>query len=708
VHPSAHPSFRPSYPGAVAFPIGTPAEKKSNAGLIAAVVVVLLLVVAGSGAAAAYFFFFRAPTPLAKYYPENTQVYVEAAGVKRSLLSLSGVRYLDPSKLDDKKALEETKSALANAFEMSPIDAARVALGLGSIGFGGRDLEHKSQSSIAVVISWDDASAAEALLKSPRFELVGDFGKGGKRYALKRRELANDQASKLSSIERTLSELKIDAKNEDDQLVWFPSKKVLVLANAKGAEGARDAIEGGAKSLEQSTIYGEQKARFAKNSGLVGFIDTAVVKDAKPGADVEKYFNDAGAIALTAGFENAGLRMTMSGRLAGLDEHMSGWGDAWIDSPKLALPKRLPKETVAYLGFSSKTNLKGKEARDTFFKGISKEKSTAGLQKTIEGGEKELGLDLTTVFDAVGDEGIIGVAARDGYKYVVNQTPSFDDFAVIYAQKVRDPAAAKRVTEGLKKLVAGGPFKLNASGDDFVLDASNPIPRVEVRHADGMLVVVAGAKPLADRTFSALKGQGALADDAAHAAVTEPLDAKHLLLWTDLGRIGDTVLTATPSLKEGARQAGVNLDAVVLSGDRRLTGAVGFSFTKSGADKASSKLGYTIDSMNLPMFGGLALLAPGDLLGKKHRVGSDKDPEANAVTAGTATVAGVDLVGLPASCVPAFERYDHCVYKNLPSSTKRSVVKGLRDSVFKVPAESRATMCQNLLQAAERAKPGCK
>ncbi|MBK6693911.1 MAG: hypothetical protein IPG50_17140 [Myxococcales bacterium] len=726
---------RPSGGFAGSFSVPPP-EPKSKALVIAGAILGVLLLLGGGGAALAYFLVFRSATPLAQYFPEGTEVYAEVANVKGSALSAVQMGFLDASKIDEKKSLEDAQNGFANAFDLSKVDAARVALGIDGIAFGGHDLDKKG--AVAIVVTWSDAKAAETLFKSARFNAEGDSEKGGRRYSLKKRDVSFEQKKGMSLLESSLSGLSLKASDKDDQLVWYPKQKVLVLANERGLNEIAPVVDGSQKrTLLAAPAFAAQKSRFG-GKGLTAWIDTSVVKGEKA-KDVQKYLEGTSPIVLSVGAEKGGVRMTMTGEVAGLDDQL-GRLEGWLDAPGLTLGKRLPKETVGYLAFSSRSKLSGKDARDAFMKSLDKEESTKGFGKSVEDGEKALGAELTTIFDALGDEGAIAAVAKSGYRYQVGATPSFDDLAVVYVQKLKDKAAAKKLVDTLKQKIAGGPVKITGSGDDLVAEGEKPIPRVELRFVDGALVVVAGPKELADSTYAAFGGKGSLDGDAAHAVAVSSLKAKHAVLWFDLGRIGDTALAALPQAKDQAQAMGVDLGAIQLTGDRRMTGALGITFSKEG-----KKLAYTVDSMNMPVvFGaaaafGMQKKAMKGLSGRKDddddvkpAFGSGfapapakatmtltggngsltaKDPNdknkdtKDSAQAKAAATGGGDF---PAICETMFERYDHCVYKAVSSAHRPGLIKGLRSSVTKQDPSFRPRMCQSMLEAAERTHPGCK
>lgn len=767
MHPSM-PSFHGPSPSLAPHYMPPPqAAEGSKAGIIAAVIGVVVLVL-GGGAAAAYFLFFRAPASLAAYYPENTEAYVEVVGVKRALLGLGKVEVFDASRIEDKKALTDAQNALARSFDLSDADAARLALSIGSVAVGGRGLGKSSQdsSAVAIVVSFDDKKAAENLLASSRFTLEGDVGKGAKRYSIKRRELTGEKAD-VSLVERGLSELRIDAKNKNDQLLWIPGKKLLVLADERGANAALEVIEAGGKSLKDSALYASQKARFEPGA-VAGFVDSAVVAESPFAKELKKYLDGTGAIGLAAALEKPGIRLTLSGQVSGVDAATVARVDA--ASNVLSLPNKLPKETFAYVAFSSKTNLRGQAAKDELLKALQGKPGAEDAQKTLAAGEQALGIDVASIFDALGDEGVIATLAKDGYRYDPSQAmPSFDDVAVVYEQKLADVAAAKKIVTGLRGKASGlDGIKLDAAGDDLVLAGDGKlVPHAELRFKNDMLVLVVGGSSLADRTFAALGGASTLASDHAHTAAVEPLKAKHTLLWVDLGRVSDTALTALPQIKETASRAGLDLGLVHMTGEHRVTGAVAINLaaTKDG------KIAYTLDSMNLPMAGSLlaavaprhalkhaALGAPGgdatgsltiidskngsltqkngDALrllndgasaktfgssglglgkgegGGLGRSGNLGDANAAKRTDGlgkgssdaTSASAGDDF---PAICTQALDRYEHCVYAKVPASSRPGLVKSLRDSITKQQPKWRTTTCKSLLDAAERTNPGC-
>jgi hypothetical protein len=704
------PSWNPSsYTGAPHAGAG----EKSKIGLVLAIVGVAVAVLGAAGVAA-YVLLFRAPPPLAQFYPESTEVFVEAPNLKAAALGLARVDLFDRARVDEKKVIEDAQASLARAFDLPPADAARVALGVGAVAFGGHDMDN-DHGSIAITIAWNDAKAAETLLASSRFSLEGDAGKGGKRYVIKRRELSAEQKAAAGAVESTLSSFSLNAKDPDDQLVWFPAKKLLVLANARGAADVTELVEGTSKnSLARSAVYAAQKKSVGGDAALIGFVDSKLVENANDAKVVEKYFHGTGPIQLAASFEKSGIRLRATGLLSvPADQLASASGMLAPKMPTLSLANKLPKETFAYVAFSTRMKT-GKEAREDLYKNLAKESSTAGMQKTLEEGEHALGVDLVTVFDALGEEAVIAAAARDGFKYDPAGKPSFDDLAIIYRQKVRDLAAAKRLTATLKSKMAGGPFKLQASGDDLVIEGDKMMPRGELRFVGGDLVAVVGSRELADRTFAALAGKSTLGDDRAHVAATEPLEAKHLLFWLDLGRVGETALAGMPKLKEQAQAMGVDVGAIRLAGEHRATGAVALNLALK-----DDKLAYTIDSINLPIATAMiAALAP-----ESTRSHADLDAKLGGSTTtlgrtdrgartGTTTTTGATIAGagadLPPLCLAALDRYERCIYKSVPRSTRPKLIKNLRDTMIKTPPQFRVTSCQSILDSATRASPSCK
>lgn len=707
------------------------AKSSSKAGVIVGVLGALFVIV-GGGAFAAWFFFFRAPASLAEVFPDTTEAYAEIRGLKTLHHQMADVEVVDPSRIEDKKPLVELQTAITQSFNLGTVDALRVALGIHSVAVGAHDLS-RDKASVAVVIGWDDKGAAEALLASDRFVLEGDVGKGGKRYSLKRRELSPEKASTIGNAEKLLSELQLDAKNKDDQLVWFPAKKILVLANERGIGDVTDVVEGGKKSLKEAPLYVAQKARRENGAALVGFVDTGLIKNVDAAKAFQKYFVDTGAVAISSSLEKGGLRTTISGVLSGTEDNRLS---AFDDSKTLSLPAKLPKETFGYVAFSSKTALKGKAARDEFMKELAAKPEAAAAQKSIEEGEQMLGVDLATLFDALGDEGVFATEAKDGFKYDGGAMPSFDDLAVVYAQRVNDPAAAKRLVSTLRTKFGSG-LKIQANGDDFVVDGEKPMPRAEVRFLDGMLVGVVGSRDLADRTFASLSGKGGatLAQDHAHAIAVEPLQARHFLLWIDAGRVGDTVLASMPSLKDEATKNGVDLGMVRLTGEHRATAALAMNFAKK-----DGKVAYTIDSMNVALatpllaaFGKHGLVAAKEepiapSLGSAGSLGAlsgssklGSTPSGGSFGAlGAKTAPKTDLAfkadakpantgdDLPPVCAAALDRYDRCVYKQVPASSRPKLIKSLRDTITRQDPKWRATTCQSLIDAADRSNPACK
>jgi hypothetical protein len=661
-------------------PQGMPAQaKKSKLPLVLGLGGALVAV--GGISTGAYFALRSSGPSLAKSMPANTQVYLEATGFKESLQAIKRMNFIDGSKFDDVRSLEDAKVGFQKAFDLSSTDASIVALGMKGAGGGGWNIG-RGRGEAVFLISWDSATSAKILLSSKRFSSEGLVG-SGTFYKVVRRDVPYDQMSSMTAFEKSLSQLATSGKTK---LAWFDKAKVMAIGDEASLRDIGAVVDGTSPSLAKSDLYGEAKKSFVPDAQTIGFADPMVMRETSREA-YDKYFAGSGPMALSAKAQAEGLRITFSGSLGGAE--IQKQKDAFIfETAKLELGRTLPQETVAFLDMSTKVAKRGKEGRALLIRALSQNATDGGasMQQEIERAEKELGIDIGDVLSAVGEEGVIAIAARAGFTYNPKVQVSWKDFAVVYEQKLEDEAAAKKIMTALrgKAVEAKAPVKITIQGDNFTSEPASDasfIPRVDVKYIKKKLFVVLGSQALAERVYAASEGTATLGDDAAFKTVSSKTEAKNLLLWVDTGKAAQVFLDAESTTKTEVTKLGVPVDAFFLTGEKRVTSTLGMTTELKG-----DKLTFSLDSLNLPMAG--AMIAGASML----RLGSaftttalPYDPSATSLPS-----AG----NLPKECNDYFAHYQRCMIKvGQPAAAAAKTVSSIRESYSKIPAAMIANIC---------------
>ena len=138
--------------------------------------------------------------------------------------------------------------------------------------------------------------------------------------------------------------------------MWVDSKKLLLFGDKDVVEDTTRVISGDKDPLSQSETF--KKAKFESGSAMIAYIDPEIVDD----KDAQKnYLDGVGPFVASMRFAPAGMVTTLSGQLKG--KKMPD--DKTIeDAAKLTLSEKLPDDTVAYMAFSTKSKLTGKEAQE--------------------------------------------------------------------------------------------------------------------------------------------------------------------------------------------------------------------------------------------------------------------------------------------------------------------------------------------------------
>jgi hypothetical protein len=703
----------------------TPPKQKRSIVLGVVVAAVLLLLVGGGGALL-FMALGKPAAHLAQSVPKSATVYAEMPSFKRSLLSLAGVKVFDPGKVDNKKTSDDVSGAIVNAFGLSKSDAASLALSLDSGAVVARGANKDAVG--AGLLSAGSAGPVEALLKTSRFSPDGSFGKGGKAYKLA--AMAPGPAG-TSPLEKSLREM----TTGHAKLVWFADKSLLVFGDEAMVKDIGDVIEGGAESLEKRETFVQAKKQFEPGADFVVFVDEDIIKEnAKGEKDSQTmlagYFKNGGPIDGAIRIVGAGVLMNghiaLSGDALPADKAVSS-------AVKLSYPRKLPAETILYVAGSTKTGMKGADAKAQLLKSlegthVEKAKELSG---ELDAFEKEVGFTIADLFDMVGDEAAFAILVDRDVKYKKGASlpgAALKSLGAAFVMQVDDEAVAKKVLAKLRDKVSGPELAkvvtVKADGDGFVAQptgdaaamlSEGPLPSLHVKYAKKALSIVVAQAPLMGRTFAAIEdGTASLKDDDAHELAMKALRSEaHLYIWMDLGRMVSLAYAADPQDKEDARAFGVPVDAVKLAGPERMTAAVDFDYEVKNGEWTAD-----VETLNLAGFSLLAGVdSPG--LGGGHKDATNVDPgAAPGTTPGTTPGGGAapaaDDGSAPSLGVPACDQYlqrlRSCGKGGPAQASFEQAAEKTRQTWAKMPAANRKRMAKacTTMQASLDANPACK
>ena len=576
-----------------------------------------VLVLGVAVAAGAYFWLYGSSGPeLAKYAPEDTLVYAEVPSLAKALVQFTDIDSIDAKALDTKGRKDEMIEAFASSFDLKKDEADDVLTGISSVAMAVGKVEDRERG--ALLVGFRSKGAIEPLLKSERFEEDGKLS-GGKRFKIER--FKGKMGDEPSPFEFVFGGLRA---SEKEPCVWFESAKLLACGEENWVEHIGKTVEGDDKPLTKNEDF--KKAKWEGGSSALVFVSPQIVDK-----DVRKdFFEDVGPMTMAAQLGDAGFKaighFELRGKKIDPDTQLPKAG-------KLELAERLQSDTIAYLAFSTKSDLDGKEAEKQLVKALSKSDENLGeqVEKGLDGMKELVGFNLATLLDAIGDEAILGVAASDKLdaKMIVKKDmKALDELGLVIAVKVKEVEAAEKVVKGLREAAEqkGGMFAdVSKTDDGFLLkpkDSSLPNVSVEVVK-EKYLVIAAGKKSRVEEISAAFAGEGdTLKGDKAHKQAIAAVGAEqHLLLWVDVGRIAHTFLEGEEgkAMRKDLDKQNFSLDAFVLEGDNRFTAAVGARFKLK-----DDLLVVDVDTLNAPtlaVFGGLGAMMP------RGRSGGDDFPD---------------------------------------------------------------------------------
>jgi len=597
----------------VSAPGAQPTAKKSNLGLVLGLAAGVGVLLIGGIAIAVYFIFFSSggARKISQAVPRDCELLIDVPSVRKGLLDLHDVKFLDTSLRDDKQVLDQAADSLAKAFDLSASDAVALLADSETAGISARKLESKPE--VVIALGLRSAAPAEVLLKSARFASAGTVGQKGRRYTLARKQLAPGAGQDL--VAKSLSEAEIGATDQE-QLVWFPAQKVLALGDAALVSDVAQVLESGAANIEQNPAYQAAQKEFDPGARLTAFVDPGAlsnVSDPKTKQLIDEYFTPAGP--LTSSF-----RINSAGFVSSVTAHISGsklpHDDSYEAPQALNLSDKLAAETFAYLAFSTRSKLTGADMEKMLLDRLSTldahtyNRAEQGLREF----EQLLGVSTAKLIDGIGGQAVLGLAASPDttLDQLNNEQAAASRVNVTYVQELKDQSEFQKLATALKTriLPSAREVLLTPDGAGFTLSPrATPLPiSLRVKFIDKYLFITAGANTLCDRAEAAFtKGTSTLKDDSAHQTALAALpDASHFRLWLDTGRLLQT-LSTNALVKARLAESGLALDKLTLSGPNRIVTALSL--------KSEVKLDIwtlRVDALNLQAFaplgaGGAAL-----------------------------------------------------------------------------------------------------
>lgn len=590
-----------------------PRKEKGGLGLIiGGAVAVVGLVVTG---ALALVLLTGAGSKASQFVPDDVLAFVEFPDSAVALKNALGVDFLDPSKVDAGKQLEQAIKGLTTSFGLDKSQAEDLLLGIEGMAVTLR--KEAGREQIAVLLTFRNESVIKPWLGSERVTKEGKFGSSGERYFVAR---AKDvPASDAPAAIQALSGMSI-AKDDDSQaLVWFPDKSVLCMGHVDLLDDIDSVITKGDGALADSERF--QSVDFSGDAVLLGYLSPDVLDEVKDEAGrkwIQGYLDGIAPFTLEASFDDAGILTRLRGQLRGSriseEEGLPGAID-------LQLPKRFPTATVAYVAVGSERAEDGKALRSRLVKQVraSDEGAAEELEAALGQLESSAGVSFERLIDAIGNELALGMVADPAFE-LGPEAPLMEQLdklaAVLLVQVGSEEAASDVVKQARTKLFEDGPLKasyvIKQQGLGFQGLPNDPkLPTVQVFFHEGRLLVGVGGKQVLAKALLALGGKDSLASDEAHEKAMKSLGAEpRLLVWVDGGRLGKSQLDALPEATRNEfdqveKELGISRAAVKLEGPDRVTAAAAL-FAESKGDTWT----YAVETLNAPAFGVLGVVGP--------------------------------------------------------------------------------------------------
>lgn len=534
-----------------------------------------LLLFVGIGAFAAYAFFFKANGPrIAALLPGDTEVYLEAPNVRALALAAGRARYMKSDVTQDDAWLKDQAAVMARSFGVDESTAVALALAQRSVGVAMKGVD--AAPSGGLLLEFDATGPVETLLGSQRFKAEGELPGGGKRYSLSKKTAS---APSGEGWTRALEQMFDEAHTQTDMAIgWWGSSEVLAIGSLALLQDIGRVREGQQAPLSKLERFNQAMKQTPKDAVLLGWLDGVTVKRlSSKQRDVDVSLTDEGAVLSVSGNE-AGVLTQLAGTLVGSDVTQT---PLFIEPSALTYPATLPIETVGYLALSTKTSLDGAGLERQLFDAVKRKDARAesDLREVAEQFKATTGVSLADALGAIGDELVVGALAPASMKFRGVDPKQLTQGGAYAALRLKNQAVAEKLVAQLRDKIL-----VKEVGDDMTPKGTGMLVKtplgpdvvVEVRFLDKQLVIAGGSRAMVDKAFAALSGQGErLQSDAAHTAVLETLpETASQIVWVDTGRVTERLLDGNPQVQSAAKQMGISLDQIELSGPNRVTSAL--------------------------------------------------------------------------------------------------------------------------------------
>ena len=468
----------------------------------------------------------------------------------------------------------ETRAALGKELGVEAALAERLVDSVSSIHLGGKRAGSDFKAAISIMLA--DATPLREVIAAGALGEMGAYGPHGRR---------------------------LKGKGAKDVMVWFEAVKLLVIGDEPIAQGIAAVVERRAPGRAVTAGAGPGPRATA-------VVATAALDDLVKG-------QVSFAAPLTAAYDGweGGIRGALRTAITArdLDRNLP------LPSPRaLALARRLPRDTAAYIALS--TGLPG--GRDGAARLLAQIASLGGPEADrgladIESGLALAGVKLVDVLGSLGDEAVLGAVVRAGAK---TQKDLDSGYAVVFLQELADPTPAAQMIKTLRDKLVSAPkkrAKVRPEGAGFSAEISGGPPSfARVKLDKNRLFVAVGARDLCDRAGAAVdKGKGTLGEDGAHTRAVSALPGGSALrLWIDLARAAD--LSGALSRKPAPETQ--EIWGRVGKGDQRLTSALAFT-----AVPEADRVRLELDEVN-----GIGLFAAVGIFGVRSYLSAAKSAEA--------------------------------------------------------------------------------
>jgi hypothetical protein len=500
--------------------------------------------------------------------PADAQVYAEITAVPAILALVRGATGAG--------ALASLHAEIAKEMGVDVPLAERLVATVASVHVGGR--MDGSDFGVAVSLVFSDAQPIRDALAAGALVDADAYGARGRRLRVKG-----------------------EAREPKDQrLVWFEGSKLLVAGSESIVKGVSAVVEGRAPALSEA-----QRGAVASGDGprASGFVAPALLNLLAEG---KVSFPAPLTLAYTPW--EGGVRGAYRVAIAAA----GGKANLPVPPPQaLALAKRLPAETAAYVALSTK--VPGDAAQAVAALEAIQGRDVLVLDTVLF---NQAGVHLADLLGSLGAEGVMGGVLRPG---VTKEADLEKSSAFVLLLQVADPGPLQAVLEMARdKLSADKKVKVHVEGAGFSADLpkDGAAPFVRVKLDGGLLFVGAGPRDLVDRAASAAAtGKGTLGDDAAHARAVSALPAaSEVRLWLDVGRLVEIAAATAPP----AERASLDFLRTLSRGPGRTTSALAFT-----AVPESDRLRLEVDEVNV--VGALSALG---VYGVRQYIRSAKTAEA--------------------------------------------------------------------------------